>query len=163
MSSFFLSLSDAGERIARRGWNVNGSSEDFISQISATHRLESLLAGVISAVDRLRDATLRARLDSARMAAAEPKQTKASADATADGLLYCYSLTATGKADRRTKDCDVTGLSVRARKTLLRMGDVMLSELTAERLDDVRNCGEITTDELLAWARSLMTTQEAAQ
>jgi len=68
-------------------------------------------------------------------------------DDPSDGMLAALRGT-TG--DRLIEECsDYRMLSVRARKTLWKLGLKYVSELDRQKLIEVKNCGQYTTDELM--------------
>jgi hypothetical protein len=54
--------------------------------------------------------------------------------------------------DKRISDLDCRGLTIRAVKSLRRAGIALLSEITSERLENVKGCGKTTRRQLLDWA-----------
>ncbi len=76
--------------------------------------------------------------------------------ATSEGMITAIRF---GAGD--TYIPSMSALSSRARKVISWSGAQFLSELTAERLEGIRNCGAITLAEILEWKGGLTPSKES--
>jgi hypothetical protein len=108
-----------------------------------------LLAAAVSELKQLRQ-QMRQQMRQPARPDSKKKESPTVNNPVADGMLAMF----TGQkpiADEITPE-DKKRLTVRARKALVRAGVTMRSEVTRERFDEVRNCGQTTIAELLEWA-----------
>jgi DNA-directed RNA polymerase alpha subunit len=128
------------------GWGQDDQGDLYqkIKHMSAEMRMQCLMAAMARQVRELRGDLLRLAVENYRESEAPSK------DVMADAKLQTLRVF---QGDTPISEIDCSRLSVRARRTLIKAGITMLSQITEKRLMEIRNCGKTTTDEIMKWAR----------
>jgi len=132
--------------------NVENTSE-LIQNFTHAERANCLLAAAVSELKALNQELLEANRKETRVyrnlieAAAKKPVVR---DVVADGMLRWLS---GGGGLQLISSMDSSWLSLRSRNVLRSSGFTKRSEITAERLKGIKNCGTTTINELLEWAK----------
>lgn len=142
----FRTFGEMGWKIAD-SWGVDdgGDIEAKIERLSDDQIAHCLLAAAVYDLRAMRRDVARLRR------IVEDQRVADDHHPVADGMLDALRVSV---GDVPIAQVDQGTLSSRARNSLLVSGVTMLSEVTAERLLGVRNCGLVTVDELVAWANA---------
>jgi DNA-directed RNA polymerase alpha subunit len=127
------------------GWGIESESDqgNLIKSMSETKQLMCVMTAVVQELRQLQE-QIRIQL--------ENKPVVDESDPS-DGMLEAFHFATAGRM--LSENLNEYGLSVRARKVLRRSGLKFISEITAERLAEVRQCGATTCAELLEFKARL--------
>lgn len=147
---------EIGQHLAG-GWGFDdgGDINAKIKVLTDEKETVCLLAAVVSAINDMNKELRNLRNSVSK----QPKATPAPAPATvvkerdivADAMLKWMQ---TASHVTILGEMDFSQLSTRATKALQRSGVTELSQITPERLYDVRNCGVRTIDEIMEWVEA---------
>lgn len=143
-------FAEIGDAIARNGWGRDdgGNFGGTIQVLKADERSVCLLAAAVIEIGRLSE-EIRTMRHACFSRPARNGEAREFGSNVADATLAWL---AKSSGDVPVDDMDTDSLSVRARGVLLRSGIRVRSQITPEALAGVRNCGEVTMQELVEWA-----------
>ena len=132
------------------GYDDGGELETQIKTMPSERRMYCLLAAVVGQLRDMHREISNLRYSMNRLP--EPPQEAEPRDVVADGMLkwMCVSM-----GDKLVSEMDDSQLSPRARKALRRANVLMLSQITAERFEGIKYCGQVTINEIVEWAKTI--------
>lgn len=145
-----------GQQLAG-GWGFDdgGDINEKIKALTEAKETVCLLAAVVSAINDMNKELRNLRNSVSKQPKAPPAPVPATVvkerDIVADAMLKWMQ---TASRAETVGEMDLSQLSTRAAKALQRSGVTELSQITPERLYDVRNCGVRTIDEIMEWAEA---------
>jgi len=147
---------EIGQQLAG-GWGFDdgGDINAKIKLLAEAKETVCLLAAVVSAINdtnkELRDLRYTVSKQSKVPPAPSPAIAVKERDIVADAMLKWMQ---TASRVKTVEGMDWSNLSTRATKALQLSGVTELSQITPERLYDVRNCGVGTINEIMEWVEA---------
>lgn len=124
------------------GWEDRNRSTRPIPRMTEQERANCLLA---AAVDQLVDSKRELQMLRWKVESREDSER----DFVADGMLHQLHLSI---GDIPIMQGDLSQLSLRARKALIASKVTFVSQITRDRFENIKKCGDATVNELMKWA-----------